>query len=239
MRGGTSALLAVFVWYNVEVYLLCVLFFLCTHLPACHPTYWIWWEPRFNVNCGVEGCPRTYTSYRSFRRHLLEKHQEVIENEPHTTVEVYQEQTDNTLTDQAWISPNSKALLLLKMKEDRRISQNCLDGLIADITVLLRDEILSLKNDVMSCIRKGRDLDSIGNVDQLFAQTLAASPFQGLETAYLQRKYFVDHFQLVVRQSPLPLPLSQSSISPSLFLSPSFSLPLLSSVHYFICITCI
>ena len=106
------------------------------------------------------------------------------------------------ITDQARIQPNSKALFLLKMKEDRRISQSNVDGLIADFTVLLQEEILSLKKDVMSCIQQGQDLnDSISKINELFSQKSAASPFQGLETAYLQRKYFIDHFHLVVRRS--------------------------------------
>ena len=97
-----------------------------------------------------------------------------MENEPHSTVKLpdiqdYQLQTDNnTPTDyrQARITTNRKALLLLKMKEDRRISQSNVDGLIADIELLLQDEILTLKNDVMSCIQQGQDLNgSISKVE--------------------------------------------------------------------------
>ena len=108
----------------------------------------------------------------------MEKHQEVMENsEPHSTVEQpdvqdYQEPTENdALTDPVQMQPNSKALFLLKMKEDRRISQSNVDGLVADFTVLLQEEILSLKKDVISCIQHGHDLnDSIRKVDELFSQ---------------------------------------------------------------------
>ena len=160
-----------------------------------------------------------------------------MENEPHSTVELpdiqdYQEQTENdTPTDPARIQPNSKALLLLKMKEDRRISQSNVDGLVADFTVFLQEEILSLKEDVISCIHHGKDLnDSISKVNVLFSQKLAASPFQGLETAYLQRKYFIDHFHLVVRHSDIISPPPPPSLPLHLSLSPSPSLP--SSVQF-------
>ena len=94
---------------------------------------------------------------------------------------------------------NSKALFLLKIKEERRISQSNVDCLIGDFTVLLKEELMSLKGDIISCVKEGQDVDdSVSRIDNLFSKKLATSPFDGLDTAHLQRKYFLEHFHLVV-----------------------------------------
>ena len=48
----------------------------------------------------------------------------------------------------------NKALFLLKIKEERRLSQVAINGLIGDITTLLGEEYLSLKISSSAC-RKG------------------------------------------------------------------------------------
>ena len=94
---------------------------------------------------------------------------------------------------------NSKALFLLKIKEDRRISQSNVDCLIGDLTVLLKEELMSLKSDIISCVKEGQDTDdSVSRINEIFSKKLSTSPFEGLDTAHLQRKYFLEHFHLVV-----------------------------------------
>ena len=39
------------------------------------------WEPRFRVTCGIEGCVRTYTSYRRYREHIIHKHGELLRDD--------------------------------------------------------------------------------------------------------------------------------------------------------------
>ena len=31
-------------------------------------------DPGFTVTCGVDGCPKTFTKYNSFRKHILRHH---------------------------------------------------------------------------------------------------------------------------------------------------------------------
>ena len=40
----------------------------------------------------------------------------------------------------------------------------------------------------------------ISEVDEQFTKQIAAAPFEGLHTSYLQKKYYIDHFHLVVRK---------------------------------------
>ena len=39
------------------------------------------WEPHFRVTCGIDGCIQTYTSYRRYREHIVNKHSELLSNE--------------------------------------------------------------------------------------------------------------------------------------------------------------
>ena len=40
--------------------------------------------------------------------------------------------------------------------------------------------------------------DLISKINKQFSEKIAAPPFEGLHTAYLQRKYFTDNFHLLV-----------------------------------------
>ena len=44
------------------------------------------------------------------------------------------------------------ALLLLKAKEVRKVSQTALDGLLADFTVIIQETVQRLKTDVNACL---------------------------------------------------------------------------------------
>lgn len=65
------------------------------------------WEPRRNV---------TYTSYRSFRKHMLEKHRDVVDNtaDPGETVSEIQEMLSGDVLDLN--SPDSTTLRQLNSK---------------------------------------------------------------------------------------------------------------------------
>ena len=36
-------------------------------------------EPHLHLTCGIEGCPRTYSSYRCFRKHIRSQHREFLD----------------------------------------------------------------------------------------------------------------------------------------------------------------
>lgn len=168
------------------------------------------WEPHFRITCGVDGCPRSYSSYRSFRKHIMDKHQEILSdgNTEPAPADEDADFSDDTYTpcmasqtSVAQRRPNNidKALFLLKLKEERRISQRNIDFLVDDITVLVQDEIRSLKKEVISTIQQSQSVeDSITMVSQMIDQKSSTSPFVGLESARSQRKCYLEHFHLVV-----------------------------------------
>ena len=133
------------------------------HIGSAHA-----WEPRFKVTCGIDGCIRTYTSYRRYRAHIVNKHSEHISNERVNTEETFLDHEthgieemdsvcfDDPVTEVSAERPKlyNKALFLLKLKEERRLSQLAVNGLIGDISTLLEEEISSLKKDVIKCMHE-------------------------------------------------------------------------------------
>lgn len=92
----------------------------------------------------------------------------------------------------------NKALFLLKLKEEQRLPQVAVDGLIGDISILL-EEILSLKQNVIQHMQEGHvSAELISEVNEQFTERVTTSPFEGLQTSYLQKKHFIDRFTLVV-----------------------------------------
>ena len=62
------------------------------------------------------------------------------------------------------------------------------NGLIGDISILLEEEITSLKKDVIQCMQEEHaSVELISNVNKLFSEKIAVTLFEGLQTAYLQK----------------------------------------------------
>lgn len=176
-------------------------------------------DPGFSVTCGVDGCPRTFTKYNSFRKHILRHHRfllqksrdvhqdnHVLVNECsdnnlqssrddviHTSNDVSNYDESSTEVSQAARS----ALFILKAKECLKISQVALNTMLDDIDILLQSKLQETKHKVLgllSCTNVSEEIATktreIFNSDK--------SMFSGLHTAYSQNKYFVDHLGLVV-----------------------------------------
>ncbi len=104
------------------------------HIGAVHS-----WEPNFDVTCGINGCPRKYTSYRSYRKHILKVHSNFLDpdsdndqDSSNVTVLGGNDTPDNDVTESDYVlsselfeksSQHSAALFILKAKEERKISQ--------------------------------------------------------------------------------------------------------------------
>ena len=153
------------------------------------------------------------TSYRCYRAHIVNKHSERISDERVNTEETFLDHEthsieemdsvcfDDPVTEISAERPKlyNKALFLLKLKEERRLSQLAVNGLIGDISTLLEEEISSLKKDVIKCMHEEHaSTELISKIHKQFSDKITAPPFEGLQTAYLQKKYFTENFHLVV-----------------------------------------
>lgn len=166
------------------------------------------WEPNFNIPCGINGCPKVYTSYRAYRKHVIQKHQELIvdESSEYNDIDSAPVVEECSNSDHADIdesgSPDAlhnKASFLLKLKEERRISQRAINGIIDDVDTLFEEELAALKEEVTSCFASSQGtLETMRKVKKVFEQKTSVPFFHGLGSEHLQKAYYSTHFNFVV-----------------------------------------
>ena len=168
-------------------------------------------EPNFHITCGVEGCPRTYRSYRSFRHHLTNKHCGADLPASNNTIPSVDDDHDHEESDSMELDSLSLplqprpenyevALFLLKAREERQVSQLALDGLIDDFTELYQSQVVSLSEKAKNYLSDMNcDSDVITGIDELIKKTATTSIFKGLESSYHQKNYYERNFNYVVR----------------------------------------
>ena len=163
-------------------------------------------DPGFHMVCGVDGCPRTYQNYRSFRKHLITKHSHYInstDDEPELDVEYNDEmemgEHGSVADERTWTADQrirSSALFLLNAKEVDKVSQCKLDQLVDDITSLVQQSLVAVETRA-STIFIGDDMKRLHDV---LHDPHIRNPFLSLHSEYLQKKAYKDLFGLVVRQ---------------------------------------
>lgn len=91
---------------------------------------------------------------------------------------------------------------ILKIKERHKLPTSVMLGIIEDVTELFQVLLENLRITVVQDLRKlGIPDQAINKISSNFCgkSTLNFSrPFQGLDTAFLQSKYFRKHFFMVV-----------------------------------------
>ena len=185
------------------------------HMAAVHAH-----DPRLFICCGINECSRTYQNFYSFKKHVYRKHRESLELSSFSPVEMdlsFPVVNDAGSMDQLEIEDEAStsrvtltsrltfehmkkmALLLLKAKEVRKVSQTALDGLLADFTVIIQETVQRLKTDVNACLEmNGMNLSLFQGLEEVFQDTCRTEPFKHLDTRFLQEKFFREHLQLLV-----------------------------------------
>ena len=93
------------------------------------------------------------------------------------------------------------ATFLLKLKEVCNVSERTVSEVITGYQGLLTNTLAVVKASVKDALgNAGVCVADIAGLDEAF--TNAQDVFQGLETTYLQEKYFRDRFNMVVRSIP-------------------------------------
>ena len=139
------------------------------------------------LTCGIEGCPRTYTSYRCFRKHLFKNHVAFVDppssEEPSTPFEFsdgdIQSLQPSNDTLQVQITPkHAVALFLLKVK-GHRVSQSALDDLVGEFSQMLSTTVSSIANAVRECVKdSGIDSGTMTKIDSIFSNQKYQMPFE-------------------------------------------------------------
>ena len=84
---------------------------------------------------------------------------------------------------------------LLKLKEVCNVSKRTVGEVIEGCKTLFGNSFSMLKASVKDYLGEA-DISSMDGLDSLFCNI--PNPFHGLETTYMQEKYFRDHFQFLV-----------------------------------------
>jgi len=119
-------------------------------------------EAGFRVCCGVSGCPRTYTKFHSYRKHMYVHHREELDvNAPDVPANHPPEGDgvcasppasptcdDHSLVDGTALSRREAAMFLPKTKEIHKVSQSYLGRLIGDISFIVESTVQQLEKKV-------------------------------------------------------------------------------------------
>lgn len=88
-------------------------------------------------------------------------------------------------------------LFLLKLKEERMLTQAALNDVVAGSREVFQHTVCRLKAGVNHAFAQhGIDLTCVEEVDGVFDE--ASDPFSGLETAYLQEKFIAQELGCIV-----------------------------------------
>jgi len=98
------------------------------------------------------------------------------------------------------IIQTSSALFLLGLKEERKLTQTALQGVIEGVTTLSRCRLDALHVEVCSVLNAaGISPSSIPELNELFDRDGPfGQPFSGLETQHQQLHFYKTHFQFIV-----------------------------------------
>ena len=162
----------------------------------------------FRVTCGVGGCIRSYTNFSSYKKHMYVKHRDVLgvsTSERSTSPDVIESSLVSTCLEDVEEQPcnfiaqreRSTALFILKACEIHKIPQSSMNHLLGDITTYMD----MTKSRLMHNIGVALKQKGISMEDELIVISNSpdvTDPFNGLHSEYLQRQYFIRHFDLVV-----------------------------------------
>ena len=178
-------------------------------------------DDNFFVTCGIDECTSTYTRCASFVSHVYRQHRNVVvssknsenaleisntdvsEEVDYNTMYEGEERTDlQHAIDQITQNDNEQqqkksALFILNLKEIRCLSESAVDHVVKETQKVFKHTIGRLRAGVNECIvNSGIDPSSIPNLTQFLSN--AEQPFQGLNSSFLQEKFYREHFGCIV-----------------------------------------
>lgn len=173
-------------------------------------------EPGFNLQCGIQGCSRTFRKYQTFRNHVYAIHGTCtgtpqVQGDKETTLTTEQNEgeddvyvqgvqydhdaSQDDVTDDAL--QRAAALFILKTRENHRIPLSIMDSIIGDVSSLYKLALSAIKKQVISILQGGGLNDGVESaLTDLFDTSHFANVFLGLETHHRQLQYTVHQEKL-------------------------------------------
>ena len=173
-------------------------------------------QPNFCISCGVHGCQRTFQNFSTFKNHISDMHElrETL-SQQQTSPTHFQQNTDEDSSlgdfdedvtddlnteDVLSITQRSSAYFLMGLKEEKKITQAALQGVIEGVTTLSQARLSLMYREVNRIMKAdGVAQSTLTSIKHLFDDTgVFGHPFLGLETQHQQMKYYSNHFGLIV-----------------------------------------
>ena len=152
-------------------------------------------DPNFLIYCSK--CSRSFTKLESFRKHKLRSSQcsnVTFEKTPTSPGPSNDMSTTNYDSEES-LAKWRAATYIMEIKEKHLLSQAAVDAVISSTTSLVN----GLLQGVLAELREELPEEARKVVDQKAQEgSFDLQPFSGLETAYLQNKYFRECFKLAV-----------------------------------------
>ena len=178
------------------------------HVYAVHSA-----DPGFSLQCGINGCSRSFTVFKSFRQHVRRRHKDFADNSDDDEEEDEREderddmeiengdsgipeaESEASAAEEPRVDlKRNAALFLLKMKEINRVSQTALDEIVGDVTDLLEVRLSQLKEDLLAELDPEAAESITTKIDEI------AQPFKDLESRHLQESYFLKELDMLVKK---------------------------------------
>ena len=180
--------------------------FLLAHIRIIHAN-----NPGFKIACSANGCCRNFTSFKAFRNHVYSFHRSANDfswGEEESTAGVISDDADNLDLDDSPVDDiddadpseadmqRAAAMTILKIREQHRLPQGVMSGIIFEVQSLY-DVALSVLKHRVDATLSGAGVSS--DVVQEATQHLDEhSVFKGLESNHRLTQYCKEHFHLVV-----------------------------------------
>lgn len=182
------------------------------HIGAVHSH-----ENGFSVRCGFDSCPKILTNYHAFRRHLRKKHGfflKTYNGERSIATNSGAEDGSNRLLSLEFDPDSgyshefqhnplserkSDAMYVLKLKEKYKLAQTTVDAILGDTEEIAARLVSRLQQRLLTTLNEANvNASEIPGFLDAFEGPDIIKPFNGLNTEYLQDKYFREHMGLVV-----------------------------------------
>ncbi len=174
-------------------------------------------EPGFRVQCGIQGCPRSFKNFGTFRNHVYAIHgaslaleTETNAEEPETSDHEHNDEGDGIQDERAVEADivteeavrRAAALLILKIREGHRIPQSVMDEIVADVSSLYHLALSAIRQQVKATLNDAGVENGIieSTMCHLSAESPLTNIFSGLGNHYQQLQYFKKNFDLVISE---------------------------------------
>ena len=178
-------------------------------------------QPNFHIACGISGCERSFRKFHTFRKHISDCHrdernptnssqqvsapelQEATEDDSACHVHHAEELEHEDVRGALFSIQESSALFLMGLKEERKLTQVALQGVIEGVTNLTQTRLSALHTEVCGALRAaGIEPSTVPGLEEVFdSEGSFGRPFLGLETQHQQLSFYKKHFNFVVSHS--------------------------------------